>query len=168
VVLRNLADRAVGARERSNHTRHGSRAHAGAAIGLRHSDGEQSRIGEKVHLLVRENALAIARGGAFRKLCGNLLSDRKRLRVVADSARWPCAQGRRPKISDLVFDCRECSGHARRVSVIKATSAPGVARGRDAVEEVVADMEIFPPHRIVQRVGARIAPMAVEIVLAKG
>src|ERR1700722_3670770 len=49
----------------------------------------------------------------------------------------------------------------------KATSAPGVARGRDAVKEVVADMEIFPPHGIVQRVGARVAPVAVEIVLAK-
>ncbi len=29
-------------------------------------------------------------------------------------------------------------------------------------------MEIFPPHGIVQRVGARIAPMTVEIVLAEG
>ena len=98
VILRNLADRAVGARERSDHTRHGSRTHAGPAISLRHSDREQARIGEEVHLLVRENAVAIAGGGAFRKFRGNLLGDRKRLRVVADAARRPGAQGRRREI----------------------------------------------------------------------
>src|SRR6202020_702262 len=49
----------------------------------------------------------------------------------------------------------------------KATSAPGVARGRHAVKEMVADMEIFPAHGVVQRMGACVAPMSVEIVLAE-
>ena len=117
MILRNLADRAVGARKRGDHPRHGSRAHAGPAVSLRHSDREQARIGDELHLLVREDAISIAGGGAFRKFRGNLLGDRKRLRVVADSARRPGAQGRRAKFSDVVFDCRECGGHARRVSV---------------------------------------------------
>ena len=95
VILRNLADRAVGARKRSDHARHRSRTHAGSAVSLRHSDGEQACIGDELHLLVREDALAIAGGGAFCKFRGNLLGDRKRLRVVADLARRPGAQGRR-------------------------------------------------------------------------
>jgi hypothetical protein len=168
VILWNLADRAVGARKRSNHTRHGSRTHARSAVSLRHSDREQARIGDEVHLLIREDAISIAGGGAFRKFRGDLLGDCKRLCVVADAAPRLDVQGRRAKLNDLVFDCRDCGGHARRVSVNKATSAPSVARGRDAVKEVVADMEIFPAHGIMERVGARIAPMAVEIVLAKG
>jgi len=54
---------------------------------FRDSDREQTRIGEELHLLVGENAVAIAGRGAFRKFRGKLLGDRKRLRVVADSAR---------------------------------------------------------------------------------
>ena len=47
-------------------------------------------------------------------------------------------------------------------------SAPGVQRRVDAVEVVIAEDRIFPAHRVMQRVGARIAPMPVEIVLAQG
>ena len=132
VVLRDLADRAVGARERGDHTRDGSRTHAGPAISLRHSDGEQARIGEEVHLLVREDAVAIAGGGAFRKFRGNLLGDRKRLRVVADSSRRPRAQGRRAKLSDVVFDCRElrrsCEACLRQQGDVSSRRGAGARR----------------------------------------
>ena len=114
VILRNLADRAVGARKRSDNTRHGSRVHTRPAISLRDSDREQTRIGEKLHLLVREDALAIAGGGAFGKFGGNLLGDRQRLHVITDSSRRPRAQGRRTKFRDVVVCRRECSGHAKR------------------------------------------------------
>ena len=52
--------------------------HAGPAMRFRDSDREQACIGEEVHLLVREKAVAISSRGAFRKFRGNLLGDRKR------------------------------------------------------------------------------------------
>src|SRR5260221_14584056 len=47
-------------------------------------------------------------------------------------------------------------------------SAPGMAGRGDAVQHVVADVEMLPANGVVQRVCAGIAPMAVEIVLAEG
>lgn len=164
----NLADRAVGAGQGRNHARHGSRTHAGPAVNLRYSDGEQARIGNELHLFVRKDALTIAVGGALRQFRRELLGDCNRLRVVADAAR------------DLVRSGGERNSVTSSSSVASAAlmrgmspstrqrSAPGVSRGRNAVEEVVADMEILPPHRIMQRMGARVAPMPVEIVLAEG
>ena len=64
-----------------------------------------------------QNAISVARGGAFRKFRGNLLGDGKRFCVVVDLARRSSAQGRREKFGEVVFDCRECSGHTRLVSV---------------------------------------------------
>ena len=46
-------------------------------------------------------------------------------------------------------------------------SAPGVPRRRNPVQSVVADMEIFPANGIVKRMGARIAPVTVEIELGQ-
>lgn len=40
-------------------------------------------------------------------------------------------------------------------------------RGFLAVEEVLAQDRVFPPDRIVQRVGAGIAPMAIKVMLRK-
>ena len=40
-------------------------------------------------------------------------------------------------------------------------------RGFLAVEEVLAQDRVFPPYRIVQRVGTGIAPMAIEVMLRK-
>jgi len=40
-----------------------------------------------------------------------------------------------------------------------------VPRRIDAIEPIVADGPIFPPNRIVDRVGARVAPMAIEAEL---
>jgi hypothetical protein len=42
-----------------------------------------------------------------------------------------------------------------------------VQRWGHAVESVVADDGVFPAHRIVERVGARVAPVPVEIVLGE-
>src|SRR5436305_15083554 len=46
-------------------------------------------------------------------------------------------------------------------------SAPGMERRIDPVQEIVAEDRIFPPHRIMQSVGAGVPPMAVEIMLGK-
>src|SRR5450830_1101671 len=46
------------------------------------------------------------------------------------------------------------------------SSIPGMACGFDAVEHEVTDQVVFPAGRVVQGVGARVAPEAVEVVLA--
>lgn len=46
--------------------------------------------------------------------------------------------------------------------------APGVKRRFFAIEKIFAENGIFPPHRIVKRVGSCIAPVAVEPVFGKG
>jgi hypothetical protein len=43
-----------------------------------------------------------------------------------------------------------------------------MARRQHAVEGVIADQRVFPAHRVVQRVGAGIAPMPVKPVLGEG
>ena len=47
-------------------------------------------------------------------------------------------------------------------------SARAVARGVNTVQPVVADGVVLPADRVVQGVGAHIAPMAVQIVLFQG
>ena len=49
-----------------------------------------------------------------------------------------------------------------------APSAADAARGADAVEHVVADGVVLPAHWVVQRVGAGVAPVAIQPVLALG
>src|ERR1700722_3413572 len=111
VVLRDLADRSVGARERGDHARNGSRTHAGAAVSLRHGDREQTRVGDELHLLVREDAISITGGGAYGKFCGNFLGHCKRLRVVSNPAGWRAPQGRRTKFIGVDVKRRERGRH---------------------------------------------------------
>src|SRR5689334_14625652 len=54
-----------------------------------------------------------------------------------------------------------------RASSVDIRSIPGMAGRFDAVESRIADVEIFPAYRIMQRLGAGVAPVAVEIVLAE-
>ena len=49
-----------------------------------------------------------------------------------------------------------------------SNSDPGMNGRRRAVQLVVADREILPPHRIMQRMHPRVAPMPVVIVLRQG
>ncbi len=70
-------------------------------------------------------------------------------------------------IRHLVESCNTSSGDRCRPSGVRAASGQGseraVLRWRDAVQVVVADDVILPAHRIMQRVGAGVAPVAVEV-----
>ena len=124
---------------------------------------------QKALAVAPERAPAAMLGGDAR---GRRRAPRRRLRMT------PCAARRRDDrrrdrtsarpVASVLRSASMAALHADAVGWRTASrSAPGMARRRDAVERVIADMEVFPAHRIVQRMGPGIAPVAVEVVLGR-
>ena len=134
--------------------------HAGTAVLARHRDAHRPlalKSSSSAHGSRRSRSRAAASGAkraasAWATASASVSSRIKR----ASGAGAPPAQGRlAPAASGRGWDSR---GHGG----LRLSS--GVARGQHAVQVVVADQLGLPAHRIVQRMGARIAPVAVEVV----
>ena len=151
MVLRDLADRAVGAGEQRDDARHGPGLHLGAAVGLRHRDGEEPGIRELVELGMREDAVAVAPAAPSREFGRDLAGDRERLGIVADAV--AARRGRGTRRASRSARCRlrsavTGSAHAGRLANAgrgrrARASAPGMARRRDAVERWLPTWKYF-------------------------
>ncbi len=87
VVLRNLADAAVGRGQQPDDLPEGARADLGTAMGAGHRDAQQPGGGQPVELGARQDAFGVAQSGVAGELGGQLGRDGDRLGVVGDHLR---------------------------------------------------------------------------------
>src|SRR3989344_220129 len=132
-------------------------------------------------MLTSMSSVPLARNSSARSSSAAATSMRmctspRRLITRGSSVAWLCWRTKRKVASSrLRALCRSCRLLARgcpaAIGWVKAfmvdSSVPGVARRLYAVEQVVADQVEFPARRVVQRMGAGVAPVTVEVVFAE-